>query len=483
MCFNKRSCLADSTQEVFMRSSSPLVIVSLLSCFGLGCPPAADQRNDPVPQLDPGPAKEPIPEVCDDPVLMAPLAAEQSNYSRAFARYVRLEEKYRSKIQERDLVAAYDALVSMGRLSMRRLRKPDVAIAHFGEARTLATQLGAPAKEADALLYAGQAQLRRTLYSDALTTLGQAQAMYKKLNMPVAESRTMAMVGLVYFHLKNQPKAVALVGQAENNIRAIHSEERLARMAQGRALMAIGGARNAFGELKRAEDAFQEALAAFVGSSDFREQALALEEIAEIHVKAGNHEKAAAYFQEAYAVWSKVGHTDGQADTLLDLGDELFALGQKDLALTMYTKARALYEQIGQEGDSSAALGRMGRAYAALGQKAQAFASFFQALSLARASHRPTRLASVLHDVSATYSTMGDYDHAVRCSQRAFQFWQELGEQDEAVQALTEVGDNYLKLGDLRGARDNYDRALGICRALTDLSCEVTLRKRLDQAH
>jgi tetratricopeptide (TPR) repeat protein len=172
-------------------------------------------------------------------------------------------------------------------------------------------------------------------------------------------------------------------------------------MAQGRALMTIGSARNTLGEPKRAEDAFQEALAAFVASSDFREQAQALEEIAEIHEKAGNHEKAAAYFQECYSVWSKLGHFDGQADALLDLGDELFALGQKDLALNSYIKARALYEQVAQEGDSSAALGRMGKAYAALGQKAQAFASFFQALSLARASQRPTRLAAVLHDVSA----------------------------------------------------------------------------------
>ena len=50
------------------------------------------------------------------------------------------------------------------------------------------------------------------------------------------------------------------------------------------------------------------------------------------------------------------------------------------------------------------------------------------------------------------------------------------------MRALVEVGDNYLKLGDLRGARDNYDRALGICRALVDLSCEATVRKRLDHA-
>ncbi len=466
-----------------MRSRSPVVIVSLLGCFGLGCPPAADQRPDPVPQLDTGPTKEPIPEVCDDAVLMAPLQADQTTYSRAFSRYARLEDKYKSKLQERDLRAAYDSLLSMGRLAMRRLRKPDVAIAHFGEARTLATQFGDQSKEADALLYTAQAQLRRTMYNDALLTIGQAQALYRKLNMPIAEARAMALQGVAQYHLKNPQKAVALVGQAENTVHAVRSEERQTRMAQGRALMAIGSARNILGESKRAEDAFQEALVAFVATSDFREQAQALEEIAEVHEKAGNHEKAAAYFQECYSVWSKLGHFDGQADALIDLGDELFALGQKDLALNSYIKARALYEQVAQEGDSSAALGRMGKAYAALGQKAQAFASFFQALSLARASQRPTRLAAVLHDVSATYSTMGDYEHAVRCSQRAFQFWQELGEQDEAVRALTEVGDNYLKLGDLRGARDNYDRALGICRALMDLSCEAMLRKRLDQAH
>ncbi len=465
-----------------MRSRIPVLALSLLGCLGLGCPPVADQRPDTVPPLDNGPAKEPIPEVCDDPVLMAPLTAEHANYGRAFTRYNRLEQRYKAKLQARELQAAYDSLMSLGRLSLRRLNKPDVAIAHFSEARTLAAQIGEPAKEADALVFTAQAQVRRTLYSDAVTTLGQAQAIYKKQNMPLAEARTMALTGIAYHHLKNPQKAVALVGQADNTVRTVKSDDRQVKMAVGRTLMAIGSARNLLGETRRAEDAFQEALAAFVSSSDFPEQAQALEEIAEIHEKIGNHEKAAAYFQEAYAVWHKLGNTDGQADTLIDLGDELFQLGQKDLALNSYMKARALYEQSGQEGDSSAALGRMGKAYAALGQKAQAFASFFQALSLARASQRPTRLAAVLHDVSATYSTMGDYEHAVRCSQRAFQFWQELGEQDDAVRALVEVGDNYLKLGDLRGARDNYDRALGICRALVDLSCEATVRKRLDHA-
>ncbi len=466
-----------------MRSRIPVLALSLLGCLSLGCPPTADQRPDPVPPLDNGPAKEPIPEVCDDAVLMAPLSTDNASYGRAFTRYNRIEQRYKTKIQERDLQAAYDSLMSLGRLSLRRLQKPDVAIVHFGEARTLAAQLADQAKEADAQLWMAQAQIKRTMYTDAVTTLGQAQAIYKKLNMPLAESRTMALMGVAYHHQKNQQKAVALVGQADNTVRNIKADERQVKMARGRTLMAIGSARNLLGEPKRAEDAFQEALAEFVSSSDFREQAQALEEIAEIHEKAGNHEKAAAYFQEAYAVWGKLGSADGQADALLDLGDELFALGQKDLALNAFMKARAFYEQIGQEGDSSAALGKMGKAYAAIGQKAQAFASFFQALSLARASHRPTRLATVLHDVSATYSTMGDYEHAVRCSQRAFQFWQELGEQDDAVRALVEVGDNYLKLGDLRGARDNYDRALGICRALADLSCEATVRKRLDQAH
>ena len=69
--------------------------------------------------------------------------------------------------------------MSLGRLSLRRLNKPDVAIAHFSEARTLAAQIGEPAKEADALVFTAQAQVRRTLYSDAVTTLGQAQAIYK----------------------------------------------------------------------------------------------------------------------------------------------------------------------------------------------------------------------------------------------------------------------------------------------------------------
>ena len=145
-----------------MRSRSPVVIVSLLGCFALGCPPAAEQRQDPLPTAE-GPAKEPIPEVCDDAVLMAPLPSENANFSRAFARYAHLEEKYRTTLQARDLQTAYDTLINLGRLAMRRLHKPEVAIVHFGEARTLAAQLGDQTKEADALLYTGQAQLRRTL--------------------------------------------------------------------------------------------------------------------------------------------------------------------------------------------------------------------------------------------------------------------------------------------------------------------------------
>lgn len=463
-----------------MRSCFPAVTV--LGLLALGCPPPAEQRPDPIPNSG-GPTKEPLPEVCDDAVLMAPLSADRNGFGRAFARYNHLEEQYKAKLAARDLLAAYESLIRLGRLSLRRLHKPDVAFVHFGEARSLATQLGDQPREAEALAYMGRAQTQRTLYGDALATFTQAQALYKKQNMPLAESRVLALMAVAYHHTKNPQKAVALVGQADNVVRAVKADDRQVRMAVGRSLMAIGAARNVLSDLRRAEDAFQQALAAFVASSDFREQAQALEEIAEIHSKAGNHEKAAAYFQETYAAWHKLGHSDGQADALLDLGDELLELGQKDLALDAFIKARALYSQAGQEGDSAAALGRMGRAYAALGQQAQAFGSFFQALSLARTSGRPARLAAVLHNVASTYSSMGDHERAVRCSQRAFQFWQEIGEQDDAARALIDVGDSYVKLGDLRGARDNYDRALGICRALSDLACEATVRKKLDQAH
>ena len=448
----------------------------------VGCPPAAEVRPDPV--VPPGgPAKEPLPEVCADAVLMAPLPSGAGGYGRAFARYSHLEELYKKKITDRDLDGAYSTLIRLGRLSLRRLRKPDVAMVHFAEARALATQMGDASKEAEALLYTGQAQIRRTQYQDAVKSLEQTVALYKKLNKPIAEAQAMATLSRAHHHLKNTQKAMGLLGQADNMVRPIKSEDRLVRMALGRTLMAIGSARNLMGDDRRAEDAYQQALAAFVSSSDFPEQARALEEIGEIHEKAGRHERAAAYFQEAYAAWSKLGDYDGQADALLDLGDELLALSQKDLALDAFIKARAFYEKVGQEADSSAALGRMGKAYAALGNKPQAFASFFQAMSLARASNRPARLAQVLEEVSTTYASMGEYEQAVRCSQRAFQFWQEMGEQDDAARALIGVGDLYVKLGDLRGARDNYDRALGICRALSDLSCEATVRKKLDLSH
>lgn len=463
--------------------------LSLSACLLLvaGCPATPTKPSPPPVSAQPGPSASPsgdqLPDICVDPSLVAPLDATVSD--RPNRRYVMLEQKLARHQQAGEAEAAIDTMQALGRLSQRRLHKPEVALAHYTEALKLANGRGDQEREGRVLVLMSWAQIAAKRFPDAIQTLAKAQDLYGKMRRPVSLAMATALSAAPYFHMGARDRAETALTTATQLLEPQRKKatDRPAQLEVGRALMAVGAGHSLLGDKLKSEMALQDALALFVTASDNREQAEALNRIADMYREANDWDRAAAYFSDEIQAEARLGNDDGRADALMDMGEARMKLGEFQRALDAYKEARAVYDQLKAEADEADALTKMGNAYMQLGQRPLAFASYFQSLKHARDSGRPARLADSLDDVAEAYMHLGDYQRALHCSQRELQIWQQLGEPEKSAHALLDVGESYAKLGQKAQARQAFEDGLRFCTAAKRPTCEAALRKKLDATY
>lgn len=471
-----------------MRIARPLPLLCSVS-LSLGLVGCATTKPTPPPprpvQSTPSPSTtNQLPDVCVDPALMAPLPKEAA-VQRGNRRYVLLEQKLQRHQQAGEAEEAIKTLIALGRLSHRRLHKPDVALTHYTEALQLAHGRNDDEAEGRVLMLMSWAQMALKRHPDAIQTLAKAQDLYGKMRRPISLAAATALAAAPYFHMGARDRAEAALTTATQTLEPQRegAKEPAQQIEVGRALLAVGAGHSLLGDKLKSEVALQDALGLFVNAGAFREQAEALDRLADMYRETGQWERAVAYFGEELKAQARLGNDDGRADCLMDIGEARLQLGDHQGALEAYKEARALYDQLKAEGDEAEALTKMGNAYMLMGQSPLAFASYFQSLKHARDTGRPARLADSLDDVAEAYMRLGDYQRALHCSQRELQIWQQIGEQERSAHALLDISESLIKLGQKPQARQALEDGLRYCTAAKRPACEATLRKKLDATY
>ncbi|MEV0175899.1 tetratricopeptide repeat protein [Streptomyces sp. NPDC050803] len=265
--------------------------------------------------------------------------------------------------------------------------------------------------------------------------LRRAAAHWNAAGDSVARARALLDLCAVYTHGSRYDEAISAAREARDLARSLGDRElesecvhrlsislwqtgqyALARSLQKRSLkflsqtgnvLRIARCRNLLGilhlhlaEHDEALQCFTSALAEFTAIGDERGRYSALNNMAEIHKKAGRPEAAERAYRQAMVVAERMGNPRDKATLQMNLASITDFLGRTDEALAMYAVVLPVLRDVGDRRAEAIALTGIGRAHRVAGRTDEALRQHLAALEVARAIHAAGEEADVLYELA-----------------------------------------------------------------------------------
>ncbi|MGW0417348.1 AfsR/SARP family transcriptional regulator [Streptomyces sp. NPDC003015] len=180
---------------------------------------------------------------------------------------------------------------------------------------------------------------------------------------------------------------------------------------------------------------FTSALADFTEIGDERGKYSALNNMAELHKRAGHPEAAEIAYRQAVIVAERMGNPRDRATLQMNMASVMDALGRADEALALYGLALPVLRDVGDRRAQAIALTRIGRTYRAAGRTDEALRHHITALEMARAIHAAGEEAEVLHDLALAERDAGLTARALAHLEESLAVSRSIGASAEEVRA------------------------------------------------
>jgi tetratricopeptide (TPR) repeat protein len=218
-----------------------------------------------------------------------------------------------------------------------------------------------------------------------------------------------------------------------------------ARRSEGDQLGNIGLAYRALGQVARAIEYHEQALAIYRMFGDQRGEAHQLSNLGNAYHKLEQVERAIKYHQQALAIAREIGDRRGEGADLGNLGNAYHDLGQLERAAEYHELALAIHCEIGDRRGEGLDLGNLGHAYHHLGQVKRAIGYYERALDIAREIGGRHSEGTWLDHLGLAYRDLGQLEQARDYIKQALAIFEEIKSPD-AEQARRDL--DSLKTGD-----------------------------------
>ena len=240
------------------------------------------------------------------------------------------------------------------------------------------------------------------------------------------------------------------------------------RRGEGAALGNLGLAYAALGEVRRAIDFYEEALAISREIGDRRAEGAALGNLGNANADLGEVRRAIEYLEQALAISREIGDRRSEGNHLGNLGLAYVALGEVRRAIEYYEQALAISREIGDRRSEGADLGNLGNAYAALGEVRRAIDFYEEALAISREIGDLRAEGATLGNLGLAYAALGEVPRAIEYYEEALAISREIGDRRGEGADLGNLGLAYAALGEVRRAIEYYEQGLAISREIGD---------------
>jgi DNA-binding SARP family transcriptional activator/Tfp pilus assembly protein PilF len=201
-------------------------------------------------------------------------------------------------------------------------------------------------------------------------------------------------------------------------------------------------------------------VASYAGQHGWPTHVAHLGHVLAMHLESrGYWTEAAGLHVRANTGWTEIGDQEGMARALADLSLVQFRSGLYDDALEQAEKALAIYRTMADRAGEAEVLDHIGIIRWHQSRFAEALANCRAALRIWRSEKDRRGVAKGLDHAAIYLEYLGRYTEASGNRQRALHIYAQVGDLRGQQMALNNMGDLCLRLGDVKGALDYYEKA------------------------
>ncbi len=318
-------------------------------------------------------------------------------------------------------------------------------------------------------------KVKYTLYHNKIRTL-----MYQRLTDQEKIEYHLRFAKSIEQSCQESPQAAIEIYKNAEHLAYHYQQGRAGELAVPYLLQAGKKSRSLYA-IQSAIKTYQDALAlmeqdSFLGRFG-TERMEAYDILGELYQLQGMHEKAIEQFTKMYELAESRQALLSEGKALERIGVINTLLGHGTAAMTNLANAEAIYREQQHWSGVADVLSLFGNAYSTMGDFEQAVRYYNESLNLRRQEGDPERIASCFNNLALIYSNRGDYDQALNYHQQALALRGSAGEQTDLSSSHLNLGGLLLNKGDYEQSQEHYLKGLQLKRQYGDKPGEaVALR-------
>jgi CHAT domain-containing protein/tetratricopeptide (TPR) repeat protein len=361
------------------------------------------------------------------------------------------------------------------------LGKKQEALEYYNQALSLFRAEKKPSREAETLSFIANLYFQSGETQSSLNFYNQALEIQRAEKDTAAQARTLGTIGIIYLQLGELQQALATYNQA---LELQRERKDFARQAD--ILGGIGWVYFKWGQYQKALDSHHQALKLWQAAQgnlsgtdlafNFTQQAEILRNIGLTYSLGGFGDlaKALNFFNQALALYQKAGYRYGEASLLSYISKTYEQLGEMQKALDALNQALVLCRAISNPTKEAVALRDIASIYESMDEPQKALDSYNQALDIQRRVNDRPQQAVTLNSIAKVYSSLGDYQLSIDTHNQALEIFKSIGNLANQALTLTNIGGVYQGAKNYEKALEFHNQSLALAKQNNDFPQQVT---------
>lgn len=238
------------------------------------------------------------------------------------------------------------------------------------------------------------------------------------------------------------------------------------RLQEGKTLNTLGLLEWDLGNFDRAIDRFMKASAIGKENGDRKLEGSALNNLSLVYDELGDYRTSLDQYQQVLTLYSGADFPRGKGDTLGNIGGVYLLLGYFSKAAEYYQQALEISAELESVPSMSQDHGNLGLSYTGIGKTDLALEHFDQAIKLAEDAGMRQEQGFWLRGKANVLIRTGRYDLGLEYHRAALDIYTEVGAQPLLLEAMHDMGQLKLSLGDPTSAEQYFQRAIKLARSI-----------------